>query len=133
MDIRSWMHQSGKHDTLLAAFESANMADALVHHGPLTIFAPTDDAFAALNEDMLAELSQDVDRLRWVLRCHVAEGYHSTRDMISEQIIPTVAGLNLVAVESQFGVCINEALITQADQAVDDGLIQVIDTVLLAL
>lgn len=133
------------HTTLVAAVTEAGLVDTLASEGPFTVFAPTDDAFAALPEGSVEALLRPAnrDRLVEILTCHVvaAEAFSSTiAGMISNsggaQPIETVGGCTFTARMSGGRIMIEDeqgrmATVTIADVDQSNGVIHVIDTVLL--
>ncbi|NJL23193.1 MAG: fasciclin domain-containing protein [Leptolyngbyaceae cyanobacterium SM1_3_5] len=118
--------------TLVTAVTAANLVETLKSPGPFTVFAPTNEAFAALPEGTLEELlkPENRDLLRQVLTYHVVPGDLMAGDLRSGRVA-TVAG-NPVEVEVQSGsVKINDANVVQADIDATNGVIHVIDRVLL--
>lgn len=120
-------------DTLEAAVIAAELADDLASDGPFTVFAPTDDAFAALPEGVLASLlAAPTTTLKDVLLYHVASGnLDSTEVAALDTIASLLAGKLLDVSVSGAGVMINNALITIADIPASNGVIHVINAVLI--
>lgn len=118
--------------TLATAVQAAGLVETLSGNGPFTVFAPTNEAFAALPEGTLEKLLQPENRdlLRQVLTYHVVSGDLMARDLRSGRVA-TVEG-NPVAVQVQNGsVKVNNANVVQADVDARNGVIHVIDRVLL--
>ncbi|MBW2470890.1 MAG: fasciclin domain-containing protein [Deltaproteobacteria bacterium] len=126
---------TGKFNTLLAAAEAAGLVGALSGRGPLTVFAPTDDAFAKLPEGTVESLLQpeNRDKLASILKYHVLPR-KLTADMLPHKTIP-VKSLNtsdrLHVTKSAKGVTVNDANVISANVRADNGVIHVIDKVLL--
>lgn len=122
---------AGSFTTLLAAVEAAELTAALEGDGPLTVFAPTDEAFEAFeaaNPGVLASLSQE--ELAAILTYHVVAGEVLSTDLVSGSLVTTLNGAR-VAVDLTDGVMIDGAEVVQADLAASNGVIHVIDTVML--
>ena len=121
---------AGSFKTLLAAAEAAGLTEALSGEGPLTVFAPTDEAFAKLPEGTIPALLNNVDRLRAVLLYHVVPGKVDAAAVSKVDSATTLLG-QPVTVDTSHGVTINGATVTKADIHCSNGIIHVIDTVLL--
>jgi uncharacterized surface protein with fasciclin (FAS1) repeats len=123
---------SPDHTTLEAAVIAAELADDLSGDGPFTVFAPTDAAFAALPAGTVETLLQDpTGQLAQILLYHVAAGNVLSTDLTDSQIITTLQGQSVTVTFSGQGVLINNALVTVADIEADNGVVHVIDAVLL--
>lgn len=126
---------AGQFNTLLAAAEAAGLVDALSGPGPLTVFAPTDEAFAALPDGTVETLlrPENKDQLVAILTYHVL-GRELTSDMLPHKSIP-VKTLNtasrLHVTKGAGGVTVNDANVVAADVQTDNGVIHIIDRVLL--
>ena len=125
--------EAGDFTTLLAAVQAAGLVDTLNGPGPLTVFAPTDEAFAAALSDLgltADELLADTDTLTSILTYHVVEGAVLSTDLTDGMMAPTVNGAELT-VSLADGVMINDANVVTADIEASNGVIHVIDKVLL--
>jgi uncharacterized surface protein with fasciclin (FAS1) repeats len=123
---------SSLHDTLEAAVIAAGLADDLAGEGPFTVFAPTDDAFKALPAGTIETLLEDpTGDLADILLYHVVGAKAMSTDLSDGQIISTLLGKELTVTINGEGVFINNAKVTLADIAVDNGVVHVIDAVLL--
>lgn len=116
--------------TLVAAVQAAGLADTLQGTGPFTVFAPTDAAFAKLPVGTVEGLLKDLPKLKSVLTYHVVTGKVLAKDVAGIKSAKTVQGGDL-RVDASHGVKINNAKVTQADVEASNGVIHVIDTVLL--
>ena len=118
--------------TLVTAVKAAGLAETLSGEGPFTVFAPTDEAFAALPEGTLDNLlkPENRDSLRKVLTYHVVSGDLMAKDLNSGQVA-TVEGSSLEVQVSSNGVKVNNANVAKADIDATNGVIHVIDSVLL--
>lgn len=114
-------------ETLATAVEAADFDQVL--GGEFTFFAPTDDAFLSLGADRTADLLSDPEVLLTVLESHVADETLTAADLTAADSITTRTGANF-AVDSSDGVMIGEATVVEADIAVGDGVIHLIDAVL---
>jgi uncharacterized surface protein with fasciclin (FAS1) repeats len=116
---------------LAAAVEAAGLVDILTSEGPFTIFAPTNDAFRALPADDLTALLADPEQLAQVLLYHVSEGQAATTADLVEGELATAQGAPLAITLVDGAIKVNDATIATADLAVANGVIHVIDRVLL--
>ncbi len=123
---------SEDHTTLEAAVIAAELDDDLSGEGPFTVFAPTDSAFAALPEGVLDTLLMDpTGQLADILLYHVVEGSVLSTDLMDGQIVETLLGQEIAISITADGVFINDAMVTVADIEADNGVVHVIDAVLL--
>jgi uncharacterized surface protein with fasciclin (FAS1) repeats len=129
-DIVDTAVAAGSFETLVAAVQAAGLADTLKGDGPFTVFAPTDDAFAKLPEGTVEALLDDPERLAQILTYHVVPGKLMASDVIAVRTLKTVQGGEL-AVDTSDGARIGGAAIVQTDISTSNGVIHVIDTVLL--
>ena len=118
-------------NTLVAAINAAGLVDTLSEPGPFTVFAPTDDAFKKLPAGTVEELLKDLPKLKAVLTYHVVAGKHLAEDITKLTTAKTIEGRNIQISQKNGGVKINEANITKADVETTNGVIHIIDTVLL--
>jgi uncharacterized surface protein with fasciclin (FAS1) repeats len=121
---------AGNFTKLVAGFKAAGLTDTLTGRGPFTVFAPTDEAFKKLPMGALDALLKDTAKLKAVLNYHVVMGHVLAKDIKSGEIM-TVQGSTLTAVVSSSGVEINGARVTRADLSAANGVIHVIDTVIM--
>ena len=117
-------------ETLVSAVQAAGLVETLKGEGPFTVFAPTDEAFEALGEtvDTLL-LPENSDKLTAVLTYHVVPGKVMSSDLQDDMAAATVQGGNLT-VDLDDGVKVNDATVVTPDIEADNGVIHVIDTVL---
>ncbi len=121
----------GRFETLVAAVQAAGLVETLQGEGPFTVFAPTDDAFAALPEGTVAALLEDIPALTDILLYHVVAGDVRAADVVALDSAVTVQGESVsISVEGD-NVRINDALVVIADIVASNGVIHVIDAVLL--
>lgn len=117
--------------TLRTALQAAGLTDVLAGTGPFTVFAPTNDAFAKIPQDQLQALLANREQLTRVLQYHVTAGNLPAAQLSQNTSINTLAGANL-SVSAQGGsVRVGDATVTQADVTASNGVIHVIDTVLM--
>jgi uncharacterized surface protein with fasciclin (FAS1) repeats len=121
---------AGSFTTLATALQAAGLVDTLKGDGPFTVFAPTDEAFAKLPAGTLEALLADPAKLQAVLTYHVVPGRVTAADVATLSSAPTVQGAP-IAIDTGMGVRVNDAHVTQADVMASNGVIHVIDTVLL--
>ncbi|NNC75468.1 MAG: fasciclin domain-containing protein [Acidimicrobiia bacterium] len=121
---------AGSFDTLVTAVTAAGLADTLSGEGPFTVFAPTDDAFAALPEGALEGLLADTDALTEVLLYHVVSGDVRAADVVNLATATTLAGAD-ITIDVMDGVMLNASNVIQTDIVASNGVIHVIDAVLL--
>ena len=116
--------------TLAAAVKAAGLDEVLSNDGPFTVFAPTDEAFAKLPEGTVEKLLNDPEQLKAILLYHVASGRVASSDVVKLDSAETLNG-QMVMIDSADGVKINGAQVVTADVMADNGIIHVIDTVLI--
>ena len=124
---------AGDFDTLAAALQAAGLVDTLKGDGPFTVFAPTDAAFAALPEGTLEELlkPENRDQLIGILTYHVVPGKVTSADVVKLNKATTVNGSDVDIQVAEGGVRIDDANVVKTDIAASNGVIHVIDTVIL--
>lgn len=104
--------------------------DTLKGKGPFTLFAPNDQAFAKLPEGTVDALLKDIPKLKKILTYHVVSGKVMSADVVKLKSAKTVEGED-VKIDASHGVRINNATVTSPDVAADNGVIHIIDTVLM--
>ncbi|BBD62955.1 beta-Ig-H3/fasciclin (plasmid) [Nostoc sp. HK-01] len=129
-DIVDTAVSAGSFNTLVAAVEAAGLVDTLKGEGPFTVFAPTDEAFAKLPEGTVESLLNDIPKLKKILTYHVVSGKVLAADVVKLKSATTVEGSD-VKIDASNGVKINDATVATPDVAADNGVIHVIDTVLI--
>ena len=131
-DIVDTAAAAGSFTTLLAAAEAAGLVGALKGEGPLTVFAPTDAAFAALPAGTVETLlePENKDQLAAILKLHVISGKVKSADLAGKTLNAETLG-GTVAIDGTNGVKVNDATVTAADIKASNGIIHVIDKVLL--
>ena len=129
-DIVDTAKGAGTFNTLAAALEAAGLVDTLKGPGPFTVFAPTDAAFAKIPKAKLDALLKDKAALTKVLTYHVVSGKVMAAD-VKPGMVKTVEGESLTVKTSGGKVMIDKAHVSKTDIAADNGVIHVIDTVLM--
>lgn len=119
--------------TLVAAVKAGELVDVLQGDGPFTVFAPTNDAFAALPAGTLESLlkPENKDQLISILTYHVVPGKVMSTDLSNGMKATTVNGAKITIGVTESGVTINNANVTAADIAASNGVVHVIDAVIL--
>ena len=131
-DIVDTAKAAGSFNTLLAAATAAGLVDTLKGDGPLTVFAPTDEAFAALPEGTVENLlkPENKDQLVAILTYHVVPGKVMSSDLKDGMMAETAQG-GKVEIDLDNGPMVNDAKIVTPDVAADNGVIHVIDKVIM--
>ena len=122
--------ENGQFTTLVAALKAAGLVETLQGEGPFTVFAPTDDAFAKLPEGTVEALLEDKAKLTSILTYHVVAGAVKAADVVKLEEAKTVQGAS-VRIDATDGVKINDSKVVLADVMASNGVIHVIDAVLL--
>jgi uncharacterized surface protein with fasciclin (FAS1) repeats len=129
-DIVDTAAAAGQFRTLVAALEKADLVDTLKGAGPYTVFAPTDEAFAKLPKGALEGLLNDKEKLTSVLTYHVVPGKVMAAD-VKPGKTKTVQGESLTVAAKNGTVTVNDARVVKTDIAASNGVIHVVDSVLL--
>jgi uncharacterized surface protein with fasciclin (FAS1) repeats len=123
---------AGSFTTLVAAVSAAGLVDTLKSEGPFTVFAPTDEAFAALPAGTVEALLNDIPTLTGILTYHVVAAKAMSGDLaMGCNDVPTVNGASVTICRSDSGVTVNGANVVTADIEASNGVIHVIDAVIL--
>jgi uncharacterized surface protein with fasciclin (FAS1) repeats len=122
---------AGQFTTLVSLVQEAGLADELSGAGPLTVFAPTDEAFAAVPQSTLDELAADPEALRNVLLYHVVEGEVTSDQVTGLDSATALNGQELAFTVDGSSVLVNDATVVQADIMASNGVIHVVDAVLI--
>ncbi|MCB8819952.1 fasciclin domain-containing protein [Microvirga rosea] len=132
-DIVQTAAAAGQFKTLAAALNEAGLVSTLKGSGPFTVFAPTDAAFAKLPAGTVENLlkPENKDKLTAILTYHVVPGRVTAADVVKIKEAKTVNGKALRISTKGSGVMINDANVTQTDIAASNGVIHVVDTVIL--
>ncbi|WP_170331238.1 fasciclin domain-containing protein [Ruegeria arenilitoris] len=131
-DIVDTAVSAGSFTTLVAAVQAAELVDTLKGEGPFTVFAPTDEAFAALPEGTVETLlkPENKDQLVAILTYHVVPGKVMSGDLSDDMTAATVQG-GEITIDLDSGVMVNDANVVQADIETKNGVIHVIDKVII--
>lgn len=129
-DIVDTAIDAGSFTTLVAAVQAAGLVDTLKGEGPFTVFAPTDEAFAALPEGTVEALLNDIPTLTAILTYHVVPGKVMSTDLSDGMMAATVNGAE-ITIGTMDGVKVNGATVVTADIETSNGVIHVIDQVIL--
>lgn len=130
-DIVDTAVAAGDFTTLVAAVDAAGLVDILKGEGPFTVFAPTDEAFAALPEGTVEALLDDIPTLSGILTYHVIAGQVMSGDLSDGMMAETVNGQSVTIGVGDGGVTIDGASVVAADIMASNGVIHVIDAVIL--
>ena len=121
---------AGGFSTLLKAAEVAGLVDTLSSGGPFTIFAPTDDAFSKVPSETLNALLKDPEKLKGILLYHAVDGKVMSTDLSGIMKVKTLQGQE-ITIDASEGVKVNDANVIKADIEAENGVIHVIDKVIL--
>ena len=121
---------AGCFQTLVTAVQVANLVDALKSPGPFTVFAPNDDAFAKLPPGTITTLVQNVPQLSRILTFHVVSGKFMKADLAKLGFVTSLEG-SPIKIDCSDGFEVKNATVLAADIEADNGVIHVIDTVIL--
>ncbi|RED11270.1 fasciclin domain-containing protein [Pontivivens insulae] len=133
-DIVDTAASAGSFETLVAAVQAAGLVDVLKGDGPFTVFAPTDEAFAALPDGTVETLllPENIDQLTAILTYHVVPGEVMAADILGTDFAAVTVNGEAISVNGlHSGVTINDATVVAADVDASNGVIHVIDSVLL--
>ena len=132
-DIVDTAVAAGSFTTLVAAVTAAGLVDTLKGAGPFTVFAPSDDAFAKLPEGTVADLvkPENKEKLTAILTLHVMNGKVMSADVAGKTLTPASVNGEALDVNGTDGVVVNGATVTSADIECTNGVIHVIDTVIM--
>jgi uncharacterized surface protein with fasciclin (FAS1) repeats len=129
-DIVDTAIAAGSFTTLVTAVKAAGLVDTLKGDGPFTVFAPTDEAFAKIPAEDLNALLKDKAALTKVLTYHVVPGKVMAADVVNLTSAPTVQGQD-IAIDTRTGVMVDNAKVIKTDIETSNGVIHVIDTVIM--
>ena len=124
---------AGQFNTLAAALEAADLVSTLKSDGPFTVFAPTDEAFAKLPEGTIEHLlkPENRDQLTAILTYHVVPGKVYASDVVKLGSATTVNGADITIRTGDRGVSVDDARVIKTDIGASNGVIHIIDTVIL--
>jgi len=129
-DIVDIAVSAGAFTTLVVAVQAANLVDILKSPGPFTVFAPNDDAFAKLPPGTITTLVQNIPQLTRILKFHVVAGRWTTSDLQNVTELISVEG-SPIKISLEHGFEVKNATVIAADIEADNGVIHVIDNVIL--
>ena len=130
-DIVDTAVAAGSFKTLVAAVKAAGLVDTLKGKGPFTVFAPTDEAFAKLPAGTVDALLKDTEKLKKILLYHVVPGNVMAKDVVKLKSAKTAEGAS-VKINAKGGkVMVDNANVVKTDIVTSNGVIHVIDTVIL--
>ncbi|MBD2100467.1 fasciclin domain-containing protein [Leptolyngbya sp. FACHB-261] len=121
---------AGSFQTLVAAVQAAGLVDTLKSPGPFTVFAPNDEAFAKLPPGTIQTLLQNIPQLTRILKYHVVSGKLSQADLAKVDSVTSVEG-SPIRIDTTDGFEVKNATVVAADIEADNGIIHVLDTVIL--
>ena len=130
-DIVDTAVSAGQFNTLVAAVKAAGLVDTLKGPGPFTVFAPTDEAFAKLPPGTVDGLLKDPEKLKKILTYHVVAGKVMAADVVKLKSALTVEGAPVAITAKGGKVMIDGATVTKTDIVCDNGVIHVIDSVIM--
>lgn len=130
-DIVDTAVAAGSFKTLSTALTEAGLVETLKGKGPFTVFAPTDEAFAALPAGTVEALLKDKAKLAAVLTYHVVPGKLMAADVVAQPTLKSVQGGKITVAQVDGAVKINDAKVAKADVVAKNGVIHVIDKVIL--
>ncbi|HEY9828541.1 MAG TPA: fasciclin domain-containing protein [Stenomitos sp.] len=129
-DIVDIAVSAGSFETLVTAVKAANLVETLKSPGPFTVFAPTDDAFAKLPPGTIQTLVQNIPQLTRILTFHVVSGKLTKADLAKLGTVTSIEG-SPIRINCDDGFEVKNATVVAADIEADNGIIHVIDTVIL--
>ncbi len=130
-DIVGVASAAGSFNTLVAAVKAAGLVDTLQSDGPFTVFAPTDDAFAKLPAGTLDSLLANPAKLKQILLYHVVPGKVTAADVVKLSKATTAQGSDVKIAVNGSSVSIDNASVIKTDVMASNGVIHVIDTVII--
>jgi uncharacterized surface protein with fasciclin (FAS1) repeats len=130
-DIVTIAVESGKFNTLAKALTETGLVEALKGKGPFTVFAPTDEAFAKLPKGTIEALLKDKEALKKILLYHVVSGKVTSEEVVKLNKAETLEGQNVMIQVTDGSVMINNSKVTTTDVMASNGVIHIIDTVLI--
>jgi uncharacterized surface protein with fasciclin (FAS1) repeats len=129
-DIVDIAVSAGNFQTLVAAVQAANLVDALKSPGPFTVFAPTDEAFAKLPPGTITTLLQNIPQLARILTYHVVSGSYTKEDLTNINSLTSLEG-SPISLDLSNSFEVKNATVIAPDITADNGIIHVIDNVIL--
>lgn len=129
-DIVETARNAGSFKTLVSVIEAAGLLDLLQSPGPYTVLAPTDEAFAKIPENTIASWLEDIPKLKKILTYHILFGEVLTENLLELSSAETVEG-SVVGIDTSDGLKVNDAKVLTANILADNGVIHIIDAVLI--
>lgn len=123
--------QAGSFNTLVQAVQAAGLVETLSGAGPFTVFAPTDEAFAQIPQETLQAVLADKEKLTAILTYHVVPGKLMAADVVNSTQLQTVQGQSITVSVADGTVRVDDATVIQTDIEADNGVIHVIDKVIM--
>lgn len=130
-DIVDTAIAAGNFKTLVAAVKAAGLVETLKSTGPFTLFAPTDEAFAKLPAGTVEALLKNPEKLKGILTYHVVSGKVMAADVVKMKTAKTVQGGSVMIRTKNGKVMVDQANVVKTDIVTDNGVIHVIDTVMM--
>lgn len=121
----------GRFDTFVSALQASNLSETLSETGPFTVFAPTEDGFAGLPDNMVDQMMSDLPRLMRLITYHIVPGQLTLEALAAHEHLETVEGGPVQVQRLDGKVFVNDALIIDPDERADNGVIHAVDAVLL--
>ena len=131
MDIVETAIDAGSFETLVTAVDAAGLVETLKGEGPYTVFAPTDEAFGALPEGTVEGLLEDTETLTSILTYHVVPAEVPSSELAGQTVTARTVNGEKLTIDGRDGVSVNGANVVQADVEASNGIIHVIDSVLM--
>ncbi len=122
---------AGSFNTLVKAVKAAGLVDTLSGPGPFTVFAPTDEAFGKLPEGTIEALLNNIEKLKSILTYHVAAKKLMAEDVVKMETIMTVNGKEITVTAKEGKVMVDDAMVVKTDIKCTNGVIHVIDGVII--
>lgn len=132
-DLLETATDAGTFTILIAAVKAAGLAPLLAGKGPMTLFAPTDDAFAKLPKGTMESLlrSENKEKLQHLITFHLVMGQVTSRDFLGKRLEAATAEGGTLLIDATKGIQVDDAKMIKADLIADNGFIHVIDTVIM--
>jgi uncharacterized surface protein with fasciclin (FAS1) repeats len=132
-DIVETATDAGTFTILLAAVKAAGLGSTLAGKGPMTLFAPTDDAFAKLPKGTMENLlkPENKEKLQHLLTYHLVMGRVTSRDFLGKRLEAATAEGGILLIDATKAIMVDDARIIKTDLVADNGFIHVIDTVVM--
>lgn len=132
-DILETATDAGTFTILLAAVKAAGLGPTLTVKGPMTLFAPTDEAFAKLPKGTMENLikPENKEKLQHLLTFHLVMGRVTSREFIGKRLEAATAEGGILLIDATKGIMVDDAKVIKADLVADNGFIHVVDTVMI--